>query len=113
MITGIKIQLAVKAQTGTDEFNRPVYSKVYEDVENVLVGQPTSQEAIDTLNLTGRKVVYTLAIPKGDTHVWEESEVILPTPFAGTYRVIGIPTAGIEANIPLSWNMKAQVERYG
>ena len=44
---------------------------------------------------------------------WTDTEVILPEPFAGRYRTIGYPTAGIEANIPLRWNKKVKVERYG
>ena len=59
----------------------------------------------------GKRVAYTLAIPKGDTHRWEDAEVALPEPFAGTYHTIGYPTAGIEANIPLRWNKKVLIER--
>ena len=113
MIHGIPISLVSKTQSGTDPFNRPVYTETVETVENVLVGQPTAEEAIETLNLTGRKVTYVLGIPKGDTHTWEGQDVILPAPFAGRYRVIGIPVSGIDDMIPLSWNTKVQVERYG
>ena len=112
-ITGVTIQLLNKAQTGTDAFNRPIYEETPESVENVLVGQPSSEEIKSTLELTGKKAVYILAIPKGDAHKWENQRVVLPEPFAGTYQVIGFPTAGIEANIPLSWNKKVMVERYG
>lgn len=107
------IQLLNRTQTGTDAFNRPVYKEVPEEVENVLVGQPTSDEITNTLNLTGKRVAYVMGIPKGDAHNWVDAAVILPEPFAGTYRTIGFPLAGIEANIPLSWNKKVQVERYG
>lgn len=113
MISGVTVTLMSKTQTGTDDFNRPEYVWTSEDVENVLVGQPGPQEIIETLNLTGRKVTYVLGIPKGDAHTWESARVILPSPFAGTYEVIGIPVAGIEDNIPLSWNTKVQVERIG
>lgn len=113
MIKGVTIQLLNKTQTGTDAFNRPIYEETPEDIENVLVGQPSSDEIKSTLELTGKKVSYVLAIPKGDTHEWENKRVILPEPFVGTYQVIGVPTAGIEANIPLSWNKKVMVERYG
>jgi hypothetical protein len=33
--------------------------------------------------------------------------------FGHSWRVIGFGTEGIEANIPLSWNKKIMVERYG
>lgn len=113
MIRGITIQLLEKTQTGTDGFNRPVYEELPVEVENVLVGEPTPDDVVSTLNLYGKKAVYRLAIPKGDAHEWEDKRVILPPPFAGTYRTIGFATAGIEDNIPLSWNKKVLVERYG
>lgn len=113
MIQGITIQLAVRTQTGTDSFNAPIYSENLINVENVLVGQPTSEELNDAVSLYGKIAAYVLAIPKGDTHDWTDTEVILPEPFAGRYRTIGYPTAGIEANIPLQWNKKVKVEKVG
>ena len=110
---GIDITIIVKTQTGTDALNRPVYADSQETVSNVLVGQPSTEEIANTLSIYGKKATYTLAIPKGDTHTWENTEVILPEPFAGKYRTIGFPTAGIEENIPLSWNKKVLIERYG
>lgn len=112
-IRGITIELVTRTQTDADPFGRPIYTETVEYVDNVLVGEPKHEEVIETLNLTGRKVKYTLAIPKGDTHVWENQFVILPFPFSGRYQVVGIPTAGIEENIPLSWNTKVQVARCG
>lgn len=113
MIHGIQIELVTRTQTGVDDFNRPTYEEAIETVDNVLVGQPTPEERLETLNLTGRMVTYTLGIPKGDSHTWEGNDVILPAPFAGRYHVVGIPVSGIEDMIPLSWNTKVQVERYG
>lgn len=113
MIKGVTIQLVVKTQTGTDALNRPIYETDVVDVDNVLVGEPTQDEIANTLSLYGKQAKYTLAIPKGDQHKWEDTEVILPSPFAGRYKTIGFPTAGIEANIPLLWNQKVVVERYG
>ena len=79
-----------------------LYGTTNETISNVLIGEPA---------LNGKN--YTLGIPKGDTNDWTDTEVILPEPFAGRYRTIGYPTAGIEANIPLRWNKKVKVERYG
>ena len=112
-ITGTTVRLLDRLQTGTDPFNRPVYATLPVDVENVLVGQPNSPEVTDTLNLTGKKAVYALGIPKGDGHEWTDRLVVLPPPFEGVYRTIGFPVAGIEANIPMAWNRKVLVERYG
>lgn len=110
---GITIQLVKKTYTGTDALNNPVYETENVDVADVLVGEPSTEELTNTLALYGKKAKYTLAIPKGDENVWTDTEVILPAPFAGTYRTIGYPTAGIEENIPLRWNKKVLVEQYG
>lgn len=113
MIHGIDITLITKTQTGTDALNHPIYAEKEEIVADVLVGEPSSDEITSTLSLYGKQVKYTLAIPKGDTHTWIDTQVILPEPFEGKYRTIGYPTAGINANIPLRWNKKVMIERYG
>lgn len=110
MIFGETVRLKTKVQTGTDDFNRPVFSEVFVDVENVLVGVPSSEDVVNELNLSGKKIAYTLGIPKGDTHSWVNTEVEI---WGELYRTIGYPTQGIDENIPLSWNKKVQVERYG
>lgn len=67
----------------------------------------SEQEVLDTLNLTGRRAEYQLAIPKGDPHIWEGQRVQF---FGETWRVIGNAIRGIEALIPLEWNQKVTVE---
>lgn len=113
MIKGVTIQLIKKTESGVDPIGNPIYTEESIDVPNVLVGEPTTDEITDTLQLYGKKVAYTLAIPKGDANTWIDTDIILPSPFDGKYRTIGYPTAGIEANIPLKWNKKVKVERYG
>ena len=107
---GITIQLNIKTETGRDSFNAPVYADNWVNVDNVLVAPASYQDALDILNLTGKKAVYTMAIPKGDTHSWIDTKVRF---FGETWRTIGFPEEGIESLIPLSWNKKVQVERYG
>ena len=109
MLKGITVILINKTQTGTDPFGTPIYSDVETEVENVLVAPTSSDDVVNQLSLTGRKAVYTLAIPKGDENVWENAEVRF---FDERWRVFGIPTQGIEAMIPLAWNKKVTVERY-
>ena len=110
MIKGIEITLYDKTQTGTDDFGAPVYTESEIKVANVLVGEPSSDDIISSNELYGRKVAYTLAIPKGDTNKWVDREVSF---FGQRFRTIGEPTEGIEENIPLYWNKKVKVERYG
>lgn len=113
MIKGITVQLVVKTETGTDALNHPIYKETVVEVNNVLV-QPTTQEDIaNTLSNYGKLASYILGIPKGDENKWEDTEVVLPEPFEGRYKTIGYPQAGIEANIPLNWNKKVLIERYG
>lgn len=109
ILKGITVKLYEQTQTGTDPFNRPIIEETPVNVENVLVGQPAEAEVLDTLNLTGRKVIYVLGIPKGDTHDWEDKKV----EFWGlTFKTIGMPVQGIETMVPGSWNKKVKVERY-
>lgn len=108
---GIEITLIGKTLDGTDSFNQPVYKDTQTTVSDVLVGEPSSTDIENNLTTYGKRTAYTLAIPKGDTNTWEGAEVVLPSPFSGTYKVIGKPTAGIEANIPLRWNKKVHLEQ--
>ena len=108
---GITVTLLKRNQIGTDSFNAPIYGAPTEiPVENVLVAPRESggTEVLSELDLTGRKATYTLGIPKGDANEWEGNQVRF---FGETWRVIGMPTEGIESLIPLSWNKKVQVER--
>lgn len=106
---GVTITLFERVQSGTDPFNRPVYTETAVPVDNVLIGEPSTQDIVDVLNLTGKKLAYTLAIPKGDAHEWTNRTVEF---FGERFRTIGEPTQGIEGLIPLEWNRKVKVERY-
>ncbi len=108
-IHGITIQLINKVAGAVDKFNRPTYTDAEPiDVEDVLVGEPSSDDIINATNLHGAKVKYTIAIPKGDTNTWEGDVII----WGERYHIITKPTQGIEENIPLRWNKKVMVEGY-
>ena len=109
MIRGMTIQIVVKTQTGTDPFGAPVYSETEQDVNDVLVGQPTTEDYATTLQLTGKHIAYVLGIPKGDTHDWVNTDVII---WGERFRTIGLPQTGIQDNIPLQWGQNVKVERY-
>lgn len=110
MIKGITVVLVSKVQTGKDAFNRPVYELVEEEVDNVLVVPASADDIVTSQDLYGKKAVYTLGIPKGDIHNWEDTTVKF---FGRKWHTFGFPLEGIEENIPLSWNKKVMVERYG
>ena len=107
---GISITLYTTTQTGTDEFNRPIFTETPVTVENVLIGEPSTDDIANELNLTGKRLAYTLAIPKGDAHDWTDKTVEF---FGERFKTIGEPTQGIDHLIPISWNKKVKVERYG
>lgn len=113
MIKGITIQIIKQTEGALDPLGNPTYTEEAIDVNDVLVGEPSTDDITDTLQLYGKKVAYTLGIPKGDTNNWVDAEVVLPAPFSGRFRTIGYPMTGIEANIPLRWGSKVKVERYG
>lgn len=108
-LKGITVTLITKQLTGTDPFGAPVFQDVETQVDNVLVAPASSDDVVNNLSLTGRKAVYQLAIPKGDTHHWENAEVVF---FGERWKTFGIPLQGIEELIPLDWNKKVMVERY-
>src|SRR5690625_1973009 len=109
MIKGITVTLINKKQIDTDPFGNPIFDDVEIEVDNVLVKPTSTEEIVDTLNLTGKKAVYTLAIPKGDENDWENAEVYF---FNQKWSTFGFVTEGIEHLIPLDWNKKVMVERY-
>lgn len=74
----MNVILYEKNRIGMDEFNRPI-EDLPEVVPDVLVEGTDILEVLDTLNITGKKLVYTLAIPKripttGRIARWNSSE---------------------------------------
>ena len=107
---GITVVLYDRTKTGVDALNKPIYTETPIEVENVIVAPMNSTEVLETYNLTGRKAVYQLGLPQGDDHDWTAGKKVRF--FGADWKIIGIPTEGIETMIPLSWNKKVQVERY-
>ena len=108
-IHGITVTLFDKVKTGVDGFGKPIYEERPIDIDNILVSPASTDDVTNQLNLTGKKVVYTLAIPKGDSHDWTNKVVQF---FGQRWRTVGVPLEGIEDMIPLDWNKKVTVERY-
>lgn len=106
----IDVTLYTLTDTGyKDKTNRPITREVPVVVKGCLYAPVSTDDVVNTLNLTGKKAVYQLAIPKGDVNDWENAKV----EFLGEkWRTIGIPEEGIAGNIPLKWNRKIKVERY-
>lgn len=110
LIKGITITLYTKTANGTDAFNRSLYTETAVQIPNVLVQPISGSEVVEILNLTGRRALYRLGIPKGDNHDWTDAKVSF---FGKTFKTIGTAVEGIESLIPLDWNKKIEVEAFG
>lgn len=109
MIKGITVTLINFIKTGEDGFGHPVYSEQRTEIDNVLVAPMTVSEQAETFNLTGKKAIYKIAVPKEDGHIWKDQDVEF---FGERWRVVGFPQEGITENIPLGWNQIWQVAKY-
>ncbi len=109
-IKGVTVTLYSETQSGTDRFNQPIYTETAISVDNVLIGEPTTDEILSSTQIYGKKLAYTLAIPKEDTNDWVNKKIEINGELFQSY---GYPTQGIEDNIPLDWNKKVKVEKYG
>lgn len=109
MLKGIKVILIDKVQVGSDDFGQPLLEDREIEVDNVLIAPSSSDDIINGQSLYGKKAIYTLAIPKEDTNVWEDREVMF---FGKKWKVFGMSIQGLEHLIPLKWNKKVMVELY-
>lgn len=108
-MTGETILLVTKTQTGEDKFHEPVYSEGSETVENVLVGSPSTDEINTEISLYGKKLVFILGIPKGDTHNWKDAVVYIR---GDKYKTYGEPLTQTPQNVPGPWNTQVKVAMY-
>lgn len=108
-IKGETVMLWEKTQTGEDPFGAPEYEETGTEIDNVLVTPGASEDLVDSTDLTGKHIEYTLSIPKGDTHDWTGKKVTLRNK---DYRTVGMAYYYTEENVPLDWNGRIMVERY-
>lgn len=105
---GVSVLLHVRTQSGTDAFNNPIWTEETVTVDNVLIGEPSTDDISSSISLYGKRIAYMLGLPKGDSHVWTDTVVEF---FGGKYRTFGDTIQGIEENIPTPWHRKVRVER--
>ena len=110
---GLTVILYEKTQAGTDPFGVPIYTETEEPVENVLVGEPSTDDITTSTALYQKRIQYMLGIPKGDAHDWKDKHVSWTDSY-GTHHVktFGFPITGVEALIPTPWHMKVRCEAY-
>lgn len=108
-LKGITVLLTVKTEVGKDPFNAPIYEEHQIEVANVLVAPASGTDITTSIDLYGKKAVYTLGLPKGNTDKWEDTVVEF---FGHKWRTFGPVTMGIESLVPTQWHKKVMVERY-
>ena len=82
-------------------------------VENVLVGEPGTEDVEVQTGIPGPHQVFTLGIPKGDAHAWTDRRVSWSVPGgeAVTARAFGHAVTGVEQLIPGPWHKKVRCVR--
>lgn len=115
-IKGITVTLYEESIVGYDSLNTPVYEEHPVEVENVLIGEPSTDDITTSTSLYGKKISYMLGIPKGDSHNWENKKVEWTDAYGKLHQcqTFGVPITGIEANLPtqIPWHMKVRCEAY-
>lgn len=112
---GTTVTLYELVQTGEDAFGVPTYSETPVEVEDVLVGEPNTDDIATSTALYQKVIRFMLGIPKGDTHDWMDKKVSWTDAYGNTHvcKTFGYPITGIEANIPTRWHMKVRCEDFG
>lgn len=108
-IKGITVTLYQTVKTGSDGFGADIFEEQAAQVEDVLVAPANADDVINSVQLEGKKTVYLLGIPKGDTHEWEDKTIEF---FGKKFRSFGPVQEGIEELVPTRWHKKVTVERY-
>lgn len=108
MLKGTEVTVIRPSATGYDRLNNPVVEFTEESVSNVLVS-PGSTDDMAASRPEGVTVAYTLHFPKSYTNDLEGCKVTLPSPWTGTYEVVGKPGRYMQENTPTPWNMPVEV----
>lgn len=107
---GVSVTVVRPELVDIDRFgNAVIRSTGTETVDDVIIA-PGATADMEASRPEGVTVAFTLHFPKGYSESLEGCEVILPAPWAGTYRVIGNPRPYMDANTPTRWHMPVEVE---
>ena len=107
---GITVTLKKKTQDGTDAFGAPIWKTADITVDNVLVGEPSTDDITSSTDLYGKRIDYMLGIPKGDMHDWTDTSVSWTDAYGRTIRcrTFGFPITGVESLVPGPWHMRVR-----
>ena len=110
---GVTVTLYVKTGTSeTDAFGAPIYTETPTTVDNVLIGEPTTDDITTATDLYGKRLACVLGIPKGDTHDWKDVRIEWTDAYGTTHKLrsFGFPITGVETLVPTPWHMKVRCE---
>lgn len=110
MIKGVTVTVKAPTSSDVDRFGNAVYTFAESTVDNVLVS-PGMTADLEAARPEGVTVAFTLHFPKTFTGDLQGCLIVLPAPWAGTYKVVGAPGQYIDANTPTNWHMPVEVER--
>ena len=111
MIKGIPITLYIETVVDHDPYGADIVEREAVTIPNVVIGQPSSDVVISELSVSGKHIVYNLAIPADDTHDWDNKIVEF---YGRRWRTIGIPTQFMDGFMGdnWAWNKQIKVEAY-
>ena len=109
MIRGVAVTVRTPSFGDADRLGNRAVTFSETMVRDGLVS-PGATSDLDASRPEGVSVAYTLHFPKTFTGALEGCEIVLPAPWAGTYRVVGNPRPYIGANTPTRWHMPCEVE---
>lgn len=107
LIKGREVTVIRRVQTGTDNYNAPVYETKEEPVPGVLP-QPGSVADLEDERPDGSVVSMTFHFPKGYGKSLRGCSIAYD---GNVYRVIGDPQPYVEENTPGEWDMPVETER--
>lgn len=107
-MTGTEVTIIRRTQTGSDDFNMPVYEETTETVENCLVC-PVSTDVLDENRPEGFELIYRVVFPSTFTGSLAHTQLILPlVDEEQRFDVYGDPQP-VPHNCPTQWNRTAEV----
>lgn len=93
-----------------DRLGNPVRGETTTQAVSDVLIQPGATDDMEASRPDGVTVAFTLHFPKTFVGSLEGCEVTLPSPWGGTYRVIGNPQPFMSSNCPTRWNRTVEVE---
>lgn len=111
MIPTESVILHEKTLSGADDFGHETWTETDATIDGVIVGEASTSDVESAIEVYGKKLSYTLGIPKGDTHNWEDANVTIR---GKLFHTIGIPLQITHGGMPTwwQWDKKIGVEIY-